>query len=96
MSNQEDLERQFRRLEQEVLRDGLPDQDQVKTVVSWRELLRWIDRQAELTKLVVIGLAGILGFMVLSLVLKLVSLAVSLAMVVVVLFVLYKLFWQKP
>jgi hypothetical protein len=106
MSNKPDeIEDRFRQLEQEIytrtevnsepVKRAETDRDSPISSFSIQSIFSWIDQQTGVTKIAAIAVFGIGGFMILSFLFKLISWAISLAIFSVVLFVLYKIFFDK-
>jgi hypothetical protein len=111
MTQPNDIEEKFRQLEREVqgdsskykaaepLKRAEPSTDRTNSPanpsVSISGLFSWVNQQTGVTKLVAIAALGIGGFIVLSFLFKLVSFAISLAIFSIVIFILYKLFFEK-
>jgi hypothetical protein len=107
----DNIEEKFRQLEREVqgdsgkykaaepLKRAEPSTERIdspaNSSVSIPGLFSWVNQQTGVTKLVAIAVLGIGGFIALSFLFKLVSFAISLAIFGVVVFILYKLFFEK-
>jgi ABC-type multidrug transport system fused ATPase/permease subunit len=99
MSNPNDFQDRMRQIEQEMYRSAgveppLKSADPTARSFDVQSIYGWVNSLTGVAKVVAVVIIGIIAFAVVSFILKLVWAAFTLAMLAVIVFVLYKVFFE--